>query len=67
MRRSFPCAILLALILTLSIAISAFAESLAPVTDLRAQKSGTSVILTWTHSDAAWTTTKCGGATAPTP
>lgn len=53
MRRHFFVAFLLAFILTLFRATSvADAAPPAPVTDLRAAKSGTSVILTWTHSDA---------------
>ena len=42
--------------------VIASAEGPAPVTDLRAQKSGTSVILTWTHSDTTGVSSSVGWA-----
>ncbi len=51
MRRHFLAASLLTLALTLFFANRALAEGPAPVADLRAQSSVTSVILTWTHND----------------
>jgi hypothetical protein len=52
-RRLLVASPLLALLCLVFCAVSASAAGPAPVTDLRAQKSGTSVILTWTHSDAS--------------
>jgi len=51
-RRLLVIAPLIALLCLLFVKVSASAASPAPVIDLRAQKSGTSMILTWTHSDA---------------
>ncbi len=44
-----PLIALLCLVLGL---VAAYAAPPAPVTDLRAQSSGTGMILTWTHTDA---------------
>ena len=52
-RRLLVASPLLALLCLAFGAVSAFAAGPAPVTDLRAQKSGTSVILAWTHSDGS--------------
>ena len=52
MRFRWLIALCLAIFLASLMAITVFAGAPSPVTDLRVQRSGTSAVLTWTHTDS---------------
>ena len=52
MRFRWLIALCLAIFLASLMVITVFAGAPSPVTDLRVQRSGTSAVLTWTHTDS---------------
>ena len=52
MRSRWLIALCLAIVLASLMVITVFAGAPSPVTDLRVQRSGTSAVLTWTHTDS---------------